>query len=258
MSTQEQSSLQLDPSKNLDVRQLSLNEIIMAANNQVNKKPQREIDNVEEAPETRAGRLLFPNNNLSGSFSTIPNFANTNGFHSGLTDVLLNHSGTLFSNITMSSSNQSYETYTTEIQQNNDNLFGQIYTVETDRVVNQEYLTQELKCGICHGVLMNPMECNQCENCFCMNCLHKWLKEAGKCPFKCEGEDGCPDFKMKPHKIIRNMLSNLKLRCKHAENGCKSILDYDKIEIHEEVECIMKIYDCPEKEFGCMESLKRN
>lgn len=91
-----------------------------------------------------------------------------------------------------------------------------------------------------------------------MNCLHKWLKEAGKCPFKCEGEDGCPDFKMKPHKIIRNMLSNLKLKCKHAENGCKSILDYDKIEIHEEVECIMKIYDCPEKEFGCMERLKRD
>ena len=57
----------------------------------------------------------------------------------------------------MSSSNQSYET---ENQQNNENLFGNIYTVETDRVVNQEYLTQELKCGICHGVLMNPMECN--------------------------------------------------------------------------------------------------
>ena len=89
---------------------------------------------------------------------------------------------------------------------------------------------------------MNPMECNSCENCFCMGCLQKWLRESGMCPFKCEGD---PDFKMKPHKIIRNMLSVLKLKCKNALNGCNQILDYEKLEIHEEVECEHEYYDCP-------------
>lgn len=42
---------------------------------------------------------------------------------------------------------------------------------------------------------------------------------------------------MKPHKIIRNMLSKLKIVCKYKDKGCTKILDYDKLEIHEEHEC---------------------
>ena len=109
-------------------------------------------------------------------------------------------------------------------------------------------LTDDIKCSICHGVLINPMECNQCENCFCMNCLQKWLKECGCCPFKCSSN---PDFKMKPHKIIRNLLSQLKIRCRNENFGCKEIIDYQKLEIHEEVECEFEFVACPNKEYGC-------
>ena len=133
-------------------------------------------------------------------------------------------------------------------------MIPKIYMVESERVINQDAFSEELKCRICHGVLMSPLECNQCENCFCMSCLQKWLKESGTCPFKCNGE---PDFKMKPHKIIRNMLSKLKLRCRNTENGCEDVIDYEKLEIHEEVECLYEMYDCPEKEFGCKERMKR-
>ena len=123
-----------------------------------------------------------------------------------------------------------------------------IYIVEVDRVVNKDMVQNEVKCQICHGVLISPMECNACENCFCMNCLQKWLQESGKCPFKCEGN---PDFKMKPHKIIRNMLSKLKLKCRNESAGCHDVLDYNKLETHEEVECMFQLSDCPAKEFGC-------
>lgn len=133
-------------------------------------------------------------------------------------------------------------------------MLQQDYVVETERVVNQEMLTNELKCQICHGVLMNPMECNTCENCFCMNCLQKWLKEAGKCPMKCDGD---LDFKMKAHKVIRNMLTALSVTCRNQENGCRQILDYDKLEIHEEVECPFEIYYCPERWNGCKAKMRR-
>lgn len=81
-----------------------------------------------------------------------------------------------------------------------------------------------------------------------MNCLQRWLKQAGQCPFKCEGD---PDFKLKPHKIIRNMLSKLKIKCRNWDNGCQSVIEYEKLEVHEEVECEYQEYFCPQKSLGC-------
>ena len=107
-------------------------------------------------------------------------------------------------------------------------------------------------CRICHGVLVNPMECRNCENCFCMLCLKEWLKESGTCPFKCSDD---PDFKMKPHKLIRNLLASLKITCKYADNGCQEVIDYEKLEIHEKVNCKFAMYDCPEKKNGCKEKM---
>mmetsp|Transcript_23025 Transcript_23025/g.35610 ORF Transcript_23025/g.35610 Transcript_23025/m.35610 type:complete len:147 (+) Transcript_23025:759-1199(+) len=97
------------------------------------------------------------------------------------------------------------------------------------------------------------MECNKCENCFCMNCLQKWLKESGSCPFKCEGD---LDFKLKPHKVIRNMLSQLVLKCRNEKNGCETEIPYEKLEIHEEVECLFEFYPCPNKDEGCTDKIK--
>lgn len=115
--------------------------------------------------------------------------------------------------------------------------------------------SEELKCRICHGVLIHPLECKQCENCFCMNCLQKWLLQSGHCPFKCAEE---PDFKMKPHKIIRNMLSKLKIECKYKDKGCTKVLDYDKLEIHEDHECAFLLKPCSNKKSGCKAMLKKS
>lgn len=109
-----------------------------------------------------------------------------------------------------------------------------ISVVETERVINQEAVNEDIKCRICHGILMRPLECMSCENCFCLTCLQKWVQEAGSCPFKCKGE---LEFKTKPHKVIRNMLSQLKLTCKNKNDGCNQIINYDKLELHEEVDC---------------------
>ena len=54
------------------------------------------------------------------------------------------------------------------------------------------------------------------------------------------------------------MLSKLKLKCRNHDNGCGLILDYEKLETHEEVECQFEMYDCPEAEFGCKAKMRRS
>jgi len=39
---------------------------------------------------------------------------------------------------------------------------------------------------------------------------------------------------MKPHKVIRNMLAELKLKCVNESKGCTEIVEYEKLEDHEE------------------------
>ena len=41
-----------------------------------------------------------------------------------------------------------------------------------------------------------------------------------------------PKFRNKPHKIVRNMLSELKFHCKNQVNGCEEEIHYDKIIDH--------------------------
>eukprot|EP00347_Sterkiella_histriomuscorum_P008217 403345930 len=123
-----------------------------------------------------------------------------------------------------------------------------------DRVVNQASLKEELKCRICFGVLRDPQECKNCENCFCLSCLEEWFKSNYICPMKCSQE---PDFKSKAHKIIRNMLSELVICCQFQEFGCQAQISYDKLEDHENFECEFEMLECNAKEQGCDVRLKR-
>jgi hypothetical protein len=72
---------------------------------------------------------------------------------------------------------------------------------------------------------------------------------------KCPGE---PDFKLKPHKVIRNMLSDLKLKCRNEPYGCKQIINYEKLEIHEEVDCQFEKVNCPNIDVGCKAKMSRD
>lgn len=120
--------------------------------------------------------------------------------------------------------------------------------IASEWVINQSNLKEELKCRICLGILRNPMECKTCETCFCSSCLEKWLKESYKCPLKCS-EDA--KFKSKPHKIIRNMLSDLILSCSNKEHGCLEELTYDQIEEHEMKHCQYELVSCAGVGDGC-------
>jgi hypothetical protein len=47
---------------------------------------------------------------------------------------------------------------------------------------------------------------------------------------KCSEE---PKFRDRPHKIIRNMLSELKFKCKYEVSGCQSEIEYARVLEHE-------------------------
>lgn len=67
------------------------------------------------------------------------------------------------------------------------------------------------------------------------------------CPMKCSEE---PKFRNKPHKIIRNMLSELVFQCKNEPNGCEEEVPYDKILDHE-LSCNYELMLCSGQGDGC-------
>lgn len=105
--------------------------------------------------------------------------------------------------------------------------------IDPDLVTNPEtfkLIEQNVICPICSGVLISPIQCLGCENCFCQTCIEDWKKRQGdnNCPFKCNN----PTFKNS--RMIKNILSNVKFKCK---NGCKEEIPYLELENHYKEKC---------------------
>ncbi|KAM3137409.1 hypothetical protein pb186bvf_010589 [Paramecium bursaria] len=86
-----------------------------------------------------------------------------------------------------------------------------------------------LICPICQMVLIQPKECQTCQNLFCNECLGSWLSKSTTCPFKCP----YPNFQQ-PHRFIKNALSNILLKCPNHQKGCKHKCTQENIELHYE------------------------
>ena len=78
-------------------------------------------------------------------------------------------------------------------------------------------LLDEMLCPICLKVLLDPIECDQCQAIICENCYFI-LKSADKNCFN----EGCKGKYIKANKYIRNILNELQIKCQ----GCKK----DKIQ----------------------------
>jgi len=119
-------------------------------------------------------------------------------------------------------------------------------------VVNQEQVKEELRCRICLGILWEPRECKVCETCFCGPCLDRWLASGvATCPLKCSAE---PEFKDRPHKVIRNMLAELTFHCKNSL--CQARIEYPRVFEHERV-CEFDLRECGGKAEGCQTVLPK-
>jgi len=95
-----------------------------------------------------------------------------------------------------------------------------------DEIHNKQYyegIKDLIKCSICLDIVKNPVQCNKCQNCFCLLCV----KKLTKCPLRCESSKFIPSL------ICKSLLSNLTIKCR-----CKKEIGYDFIEKHKREECI--------------------
>ena len=55
--------------------------------------------------------------------------------------------------------------------------------LETHRFVNLSQSEEdELSCGICFGILIDPMVTSCCRQTYCKECISEWLKSNNNCP----------------------------------------------------------------------------
>jgi len=130
--------------------------------------------------------------------------------------------------------------------------------LKSERVVGDSPGT-EVICSICHNVLWKPIACRTCENIFCSQCIRTWTNNmnirqsdqfvtamndekpndnAKTCPFHCMFEE-----KQAPP-IVNTLLSKLELYCAYRPNGCQQKLNYNALEVHEQM-CEFEHVPCP-------------
>ena len=90
---------------------------------------------------------------------------------------------------------------------------------------SSENIISLLICRICFEILVSPVQCYKCNQCFCQSCIQL---NQNKCPTRCQN----PNFKK--NIFVNNVISTLKFKCK---NGCGKIIDYDELEKHYDEDC---------------------
>ena len=135
------------------------------------------------------------------------------------------------------------------------------FVIDKSDIINKEefkVIESLITCPICCEVIYEPFQCENCENCFCKDCINNWSKKSKTCPFKCENAI------YKESKLAKRILGILKVKCK---NGCGEIINYSDIPDHYDIKCskidfkkkyfeLKKKYDLLEKSFITNSSLK--
>ncbi|KAM3137348.1 hypothetical protein pb186bvf_010528 [Paramecium bursaria] len=101
---------------------------------------------------------------------------------------------------------------------------------------------KDLRCQICMCLVLDPVECIECQHDFCQQCIEQTQQ---KCPYK------CPDAEFQQsHRRTRGILSNLILRCPNYQRGCLHGIKMEQINSHLKDECQYMLYQCNNK--GCV------
>lgn len=87
----------------------------------------------------------------------------------------------------------------------------------------------QLLCSICLCVFYNPVKC-PCQHVFCKNCIERWLQNNGTCP-KCRLPVHVSSL-IKAPCLIRTIILNLKIQCKHHSRGCEETFPVEHYKAH--------------------------
>ncbi|CAB3990982.1 E3 ubiquitin- ligase NRDP1 isoform X2 [Paramuricea clavata] len=93
----------------------------------------------------------------------------------------------------------------------------------------ESVLSDNLHCAICSCVLKDPVMCKN-EHCFCRGCITKHLQNYHTCP-SCKQDLTVESLADAP-RIVRNLLSEQRIRCDHHERGCEEIIQLGNLASH--------------------------
>ena len=91
-----------------------------------------------------------------------------------------------------------------------------------------EPVDDDLKCGICYGVLEEPLA-TPCGHVYCARCILQWTAESGYCPLTCEQINVDDLKKILP---LSTLIAKQNIRCENFRRGCSVILKVENIPSH--------------------------
>ena len=90
-------------------------------------------------------------------------------------------------------------------------------------------VNENLLCGICSCVFKDPVMCKN-EHFFCRGCITKHLENYHTC--SCCNQDLTVETLAHAPRILRNLLSEQRIRCDHHKRGCQEIVQLGNLESH--------------------------
>lgn len=103
--------------------------------------------------------------------------------------------------------------------------------IKPDEIINKETfkpLESIAICGLCNGIMIDPIQCQGCDSCYCKDCIDDYSKSHPTCP------TGCSGGAIKESRMMKNILSGLKFKCK---NGCEEEIPYLQLREHYQEKC---------------------
>lgn len=119
-----------------------------------------------------------------------------------------------------------------------------------------------LMCPICRCPFVDPVVLNECDHCFCRDCIRQtWNLNTTYTPMGPRGD--CPSCrtpaKLGPRsattKILKNMTDELIVKCPKGEEGCKAEVKRGEIQDHINIYCGYALVECVAD--GCELPLRR-
>lgn len=99
-----------------------------------------------------------------------------------------------------------------------------------DRALFIDEVPDDCICCICQEVLEDPRETLTCQHAFCQTCISLWLEEHTSCP-SCRCPLSLGDL-VTLHRVWRDKLNRLQLRCQNYRTGCDAVLWLEKWNCH--------------------------
>ena len=118
----------------------------------------------------------------------------------------------------------------------------QIAKIDTLRLYEPSSSLTSIQCVICHEIALNPKECQNCQNLFCDDCINAWIEIKPVCPCFCSEQ---PLLVRQAHKFIRDIISNLKVKCLNHNLGCHETIRFESLQNHEKNHCSFRKIPCP-------------